>query len=59
LVAGLQEAVKDPTVKSRFADLGATAVTADRAQPEALRTLLKSEIDKWGPVIKKAGVYGE
>jgi tripartite-type tricarboxylate transporter receptor subunit TctC len=59
LVAGLQEAVKDPTVKSRFADLGATAVTADRAQPQALRILLKSEIDKWGPVIKKAGVYGE
>jgi tripartite-type tricarboxylate transporter receptor subunit TctC len=59
LVAGLQEAVKDPAVKTRFADLGATPVSADRARPEALRTLLKSEIDKWGPVIKKAGIYGE
>jgi tripartite-type tricarboxylate transporter receptor subunit TctC len=59
LVAGLQEAVQDPTVKARFADLGATPVSTDRARPEALRTLLKSEIDKWGPVIKKAGVYGE
>ncbi|RJF95153.1 tripartite tricarboxylate transporter substrate binding protein BugD [Noviherbaspirillum saxi] len=59
LVASLQEAMKDPTVKARFADLGATPVSAERAKPEALRTLLKSEIDKWGPIIKKAGVYGE
>lgn len=59
LVAGLQEAVKDPNIKTRFADLGAAPVSEDRVQPEALRTLLKSEIDKWGPIIKKAGVYGE
>lgn len=59
LSASLQEAMKDPTVKARFADLGAETVSEDRARPEALRTLLKAEIDKWGPVIRKAGVYGE
>ncbi|MEC4722822.1 tripartite tricarboxylate transporter substrate-binding protein [Noviherbaspirillum sp. CPCC 100848] len=59
LVASLQEAVKDPDVKSRFADLGAIPVSEKRATPEALQTLLKEEIDKWGPVIKNAGVYGE
>jgi tripartite-type tricarboxylate transporter receptor subunit TctC len=59
LVASLQEAVKDPVVKTRFADLGAIPASAERAQPEAMRTLLKSEIDRWTPVIKKAGVYGE
>jgi tripartite-type tricarboxylate transporter receptor subunit TctC len=29
----------------------------DKAQPEALRAHLKAEIEKWGPIIKKAGVY--
>lgn len=59
LVASLQEAIKDNNVKARFADLGAVPASEDRARPEPLRTLLKSEIDKWGPIIKKAGVYGE
>jgi tripartite-type tricarboxylate transporter receptor subunit TctC len=59
LNVALQEALKDPQVKSKFADLGATPASAERARPEALRTLLKSEIDRWGPVIRKAGVFGE
>jgi len=59
LEAALQAALKDPNVKTRMNDLGAEPVSADRATPAALRTLLKSEIDKWGPIIKKAGVYGE
>ena len=59
LVAGLNEALKDPDVKTRLGDLGATTVSPERAQPEALRAHLKSEIDKWGAIIKKAGVYAE
>jgi tripartite-type tricarboxylate transporter receptor subunit TctC len=59
LAASLQEVIKDPAIKTRFADLGAEPVSSDRAKPEALRTLLKSETDKWGPIIKKAGVYGD
>lgn len=59
LTMALQETVQDPNSKARFADLGATPVSRDRARPEALRTLLKSEIDKWGAVIKKSGVYGD
>lgn len=59
LEAALQAALKDPTVRTRMADLGAEPASADRATPAALRTLLKSEIDKWTPIIKKAGVYGE
>jgi tripartite-type tricarboxylate transporter receptor subunit TctC len=27
--------------------------------PEGLQKHLKAEIDKWGPVIKKAGVYAD
>jgi tripartite-type tricarboxylate transporter receptor subunit TctC len=59
LAAALQEALKDPNVKARFADLNVEPVSSDKAQPEALRAHLKAEIDKWGPIIKKAGVYAD
>src|SRR5678809_360744 len=57
LVAALQETVKDEAVKKRFSDLGATTYPPEKATPAALQAHLKSEIDKWGPLIKKAGVY--
>lgn len=59
LVAALQASVKDPGFKSRLADLGAEPVPVERATPEALQKLLKAEIDKWGPIIKKAGIYAD
>jgi tripartite-type tricarboxylate transporter receptor subunit TctC len=55
----LQVALKDNNVKQRFAELGTEPVAENRATPEALRTHLKAEIDKWGPIIKKAGVYAD
>jgi tripartite-type tricarboxylate transporter receptor subunit TctC len=59
LVAALQTSVKDPTFKSRLAELGAEPVPVSKANPEALRTHLQAEIKKWGPIIKKAGVYAD
>ncbi|HEX9272144.1 MAG TPA: tripartite tricarboxylate transporter substrate binding protein BugD [Candidatus Binatia bacterium] len=59
LTKALQEALKDATVKQRFADLGTEPVGEKRATPEALRAHLKAEIDRWGPIIKKAGVYAD
>ncbi|GGC16287.1 hypothetical protein GCM10007205_26570 [Oxalicibacterium flavum] len=59
LASALQVALKDPTVKQRFADLGTEPVAADKATPDALRQHLKSEIDKWAPIIKKAGIYAD
>ena len=59
LAMALLEALKDDVVKKRFADLGAEAVTLDRATPAALAAFLKAEINKWGPIIKKAGVYAD
>jgi len=59
LAAALQEGLKDETVKKRFADLGAEAVPLDKANPTALAAHLKAEIGKWGPIIKKAGVYAD
>ena len=59
LSAALQEALKDPEVKSRLAANGAETVTSDRATPEALRRHLAAEIAKWVPIIQKAGVKAE
>jgi tripartite-type tricarboxylate transporter receptor subunit TctC len=59
LVAALQAGLKDPGLQKRFADLGATVVAPLLQTPEALGKHLKSEIDKWAPIIKKAGVYAD
>jgi tripartite-type tricarboxylate transporter receptor subunit TctC len=54
-----QASLKDPEFKAAMAALNADLVGADSAKPEALRTYLKAEIEKWTPIIKKAGVYAE
>ena len=59
LTDALQDALKDSNVKQRFSELGAEPVGLDRATPHALEKHLKAEIDKWSPIIKKAGVYAE
>jgi tripartite-type tricarboxylate transporter receptor subunit TctC len=59
LSSALRVALKDPAVKQRFADLGTEPVAENRARPEALRAHVKSEIDRWGPVITKAGQYAD
>ena len=59
LVAALQAGLKDPGLQKRFADLGSTVVAPNLQTPEALGKHLKSEIDKWAPIIKKAGVYAD
>jgi tripartite-type tricarboxylate transporter receptor subunit TctC len=59
LSSALQDTLKSDEVKRRFADLGATTYSPDKATPAALQQHLKSEMDKWGPLIKKAGVYAD
>jgi tripartite-type tricarboxylate transporter receptor subunit TctC len=59
LTKALQEALKDSNVKQRFGELGTEPVAEDRATPAAHRAHLKAEIDRWGPIIKKAGVYAD
>jgi tripartite-type tricarboxylate transporter receptor subunit TctC len=59
LNASMQAALKDPAVVKRFADLGAVIVPADKQTPDGLARHLKAEIDKWAPIIKKAGQYAD
>jgi tripartite-type tricarboxylate transporter receptor subunit TctC len=55
IVASMQAALKDPDLVKRFTDLGSVIVAPDRQTPDALGKYLKTEIDKWAPIIKKAG----
>jgi tripartite-type tricarboxylate transporter receptor subunit TctC len=59
LVSALQQSLNDDDVKKRFAELGATTYPPERATPAALEKHLKAEIEKWTPLIKKAGVYAD
>ena len=59
LVAALQWAMQDRQFKMYMADLGAEAVSKDKATPESLAKHLKAEIAKWDTIIKKAGVYAD
>lgn len=59
LVKALQQALKDPNLEQRFASLGTAPVELSRATPQALRVHLHSEVARWGPMIKKAGVQAD
>ncbi|TAM43450.1 MAG: tripartite tricarboxylate transporter substrate binding protein BugD [Burkholderiaceae bacterium] len=59
LNAALRVAMLDPMVKQRLNDLSSDIVPQDKMTPAGLRTHLESEIAKWGPVIKKAGIYAD
>jgi tripartite-type tricarboxylate transporter receptor subunit TctC len=50
------EAVNTPTVKARLLALGATPIGSS---PEEFAALIRSDYEKWGPIIKAAGIRGE
>jgi tripartite-type tricarboxylate transporter receptor subunit TctC len=59
LVAAMQAAVKDPDFVKRMTDLGAAIYGADKITPAAHAAHLRAEIDRWAPIIKKAGAYAD
>ena len=59
LVSAMQAALAAPEVKNRFAELGSVIYPVAQQTPEGLHKHLKAEIDKWGPVIRQAGVYAD
>ena len=59
LNAALNDALNDEDLKKKFADLGTAPEPVERRKPEVLRAFLPAEIAKWGPIIKKAGVYAD
>ena len=59
LNATLNEALNNEDLKKKFADLGTAPEPVERRKPEVLRAFLPAEIAKWGPIIKKAGIYAD
>ena len=55
----LRASLQDPMVKQRLAELSSDIPPSDKLTPAGLKTHLEAEIAKWGPVIKKAGVYAD
>jgi tripartite-type tricarboxylate transporter receptor subunit TctC len=59
LNSAMMEALADPALKARFADLGLDVAPRELQTPEGLAAFHKAEIDKWWPVIKAAGIKVE
>jgi len=59
LNAAAVQALTEPAVRQRFAELGLDMPPRDRLTPEALAAYQKAEIEKWWPVIKDANIKTE
>jgi tripartite-type tricarboxylate transporter receptor subunit TctC len=59
LNAATVQALADPAVRSRLADLGFEIFPHKRQTPEALGALVKADADKWWPLIKEFGIKAE
>jgi tripartite-type tricarboxylate transporter receptor subunit TctC len=53
------EALTDPNVRTRFAELGLDIAPRDQQTPAGLAAFHQAEIEKWWPIIKAAGIRGE
>lgn len=56
LNAATVEALADPAIQKRFAELGLDVAPRAQQTPEGLAAFQKTEIDKWWPIIKSAGI---
>jgi tripartite-type tricarboxylate transporter receptor subunit TctC len=59
LNAAVVNALADPAVRQRLADLAQEIPPSDQQTPEGLAALHKAEIEKWWPIIKEAGIKVE
>ncbi|TFY97352.1 tripartite tricarboxylate transporter substrate binding protein BugD [Ramlibacter rhizophilus] len=55
----LKVALKDPDFNKKQEGLGAVVVTDRRVEQAEHKKFVAQELDKWSPVLKKAGVYAD
>jgi tripartite-type tricarboxylate transporter receptor subunit TctC len=59
LNAAMVQALADPGLRKRFADLGLDIAAREQQTPEGLAAFTKAEMDKWWPIIRESGIRGE
>ena len=59
LNAAMVQALADPALRKRFADLGLDVASRELQRPEGLAAFHKAEIEKWWPLMKAAGIKQE
>jgi tripartite-type tricarboxylate transporter receptor subunit TctC len=59
LNAAMVEALADPALKARFADLGLDIAPRELQSPDGLARFHRAEIEKWWPIIKASGIKVE
>jgi len=52
----LKKALNTPDVKKRLEDANIDIVSPDKMTPSGLKTHLETEINVWGPVIRKSNI---
>ena len=53
------QALADPAVRKRFAELGLDVASKEQQTPAGLAAFQEAEIKKWWPIIKAANIKGE
>jgi tripartite-type tricarboxylate transporter receptor subunit TctC len=59
LSSAVMQALADPTIKQRLANVGQIVVAVDQQSPAALAAYQKAEAKKWWPIIKATNLKGE
>ena len=59
LAAAMRQALSDPTFVQRCNEMNALIVPADRATPEALKSRLTKDVERWKTTLKAVGIQPE
>jgi tripartite-type tricarboxylate transporter receptor subunit TctC len=59
LNSAMVQALAEPAVRARFAELGLDVASREQQTPEGLAAFQKAEIEKWWPIIKEAGIQAQ
>jgi tripartite-type tricarboxylate transporter receptor subunit TctC len=59
LNGAMVEALADPAIRTRLAELGLDVASRAQQTPQGLAEFYKAEVDKWWPILKAANIKGE